>query len=141
MTKTKQYLLDTNILIDFMNEVPSVVEHILQVGTHRCCISVISLHELYFGAYLAREKKEEYYRRELEKINTLLEYFTVLDLGTKGEDYARIKYVLRKKGKPVDEFDMVIAGHALSMGMTIVTDNVKHFENMPDVKVENWMER
>lgn len=138
MTRNKQYLLDTNILIDFLNEVPSVVEHILQVGTHKCFISVISLHELYIGAYLAGEKKAEYFKRELKKINTLLEYFTVLNLETKGEEYARIKYALRKKGKPVDEFDMVIAGHALSTGLTLVTDNVKHFENMPNVKYENW---
>ena len=41
----------------------------------------------------------------------------------------------------MDEFDMVIAGHALSEGLTVVTDNIKHFEHMPDVKVENWMER
>ena len=139
--KTKQYLLDTNILIDFIKEVPSVVEHILQVGTHRCCMSVIFLHELYIGAYLAGEKKEEYYAREIERINTLLQYFTVLDLDARGEEYARIKYMLRKKGKPVDEFDMVIAGHAVYAGLTVVTDNLKHFENMPDVKVENWMER
>ena len=139
--KNKQYLLDTNILIDFIKEVPSVVEHILQVGTHRCCMSVISLHELYFGAYLAGEKKAEFYAREIERINTLLDYFTVLNLATRGEEYARIKYALRKKGKPVDEFDMVIAGHAINAGLTIVTDNTKHFENMPDVRVENWMER
>lgn len=62
-------------------------------------------------------------------------------LETKGEEYARIKYALRKKGKPVDEFDMVIAGHALSEGLTVVTDNLKHFENMPDVKVVNWLDR
>ena len=141
MTDSKQYLLDTNILIDFLNEVPSVVEHILQVGTHRCCISVISLHELYYGAYLAKEKKKEYFAHELKKIQTLLEYFTILNLETRGEAYARIKHLLKKKGKPVDEFDIVIAGHALSEGLTIVTDNLKHFENMPDVKVENWAER
>lgn len=141
MIKTKQYLLDTNILIDFLKEVPSVVEHILRVGTHQCCISVISLHELYYGAQLAREKKEEYYTRELNKINTLLEFFTVLDLKTRGEEYARIKHELKKNGKPVDEFDMVIAGQALSEGLTVVTDNLKHFENMSDVKVENWLER
>ena len=41
---------------------------------------------------------------------------------------------------PVDEFDMVIASHAVSEGLTVVTDNVKHFENMPDVKVVNWTE-
>lgn len=69
----------------------------------------------------------------------LLEHFTVLSLETRGDTYARIKYALRKKGKPVDEFDMLIAGHALSEGLTIVTDNIKHFENMPDVKVENWV--
>ena len=136
----KKYLLDTNILIDFMEGVPAVVEHVLQVGTQQCCMSVISLHELYFGAHLAREKKEEYYDREIKKINKLLEYFTVLTLETKGEHYGRIKYALRKKGKPVDEFDMVIAGHAISEGLTVVTDNLKHFENMPDVKIENWME-
>lgn len=61
MMKNKQYLLDTNILIDFMEGVPAVVEHVLQVGTQQCCMSIISLHELYFGAHLAREKKEEYY--------------------------------------------------------------------------------
>lgn len=139
--KTKQYLLDTNILIDFLNEAPSVVKHILHVGTQQCCISVISLHELYYGAHLAGEKNAENYQRELEKINTLLEYFTVLDLKTRGEEYARIKYALKKMGKPVDEFDMVIAAHAISEGLTVVTDNIKHFEHMPDVMVENWMDR
>ena len=137
----KKYLLDTNILIDFLNEVPSVVEKIILVGTRQCCISVISLHELYYGAQLAREKKEEYYYKELEKINTLLEYFKVLTLKTNGEVYAHIKYALRNKGKPVDEFDMLIAAHAVSEGLTVVTDNIKHFQNMPDVKVENWLER
>ena len=77
----------------------------------------------------------------MEKINALLEYFTVLHLNTHGREYAHIKYVLRKKGMPVDEFDMLIAAHAVSEGLTIVTDNIKHFKNMPNVKVENWMER
>ena len=137
----KRYLLDTNILIDFVKEVPSVVEKIILVGTRQCCISVISLHELYYGAQLARENKEEFYFQELEKINTLLEYFTVLNLNTHGEEYAHIKYALRKKGKPVDEFDMLIAAHAIAEGLIIVTDNLKHFQDMPDVKVENWMKR
>ena len=139
--KNKQYLLDTNILIDFMDGAPAVVSHVLQVGTQRCCMSVISLHELYFGAYLAKERKAEYYDREIMKINILLEHFTVLPLDATGAAYGRIKYALRKKGKPVDEFDMVIAGQAVSEGLTVVTDNLRHFENMPDVKVENWMVR
>jgi tRNA(fMet)-specific endonuclease VapC len=137
--KNKKYLLDTNILIDFMSGIPVVTENVLKAGTQQCCMSVISLHELYYGACLAREKKEEYYEMEIKKINKLLEYFMVLPVIARGEEYARIKYTLKQKGKPVDEFDMIIAGQALSEGLTIVTDNMKHFENMPDIKTVNWM--
>ena len=87
--RTKQYLLDTNILIDFLDGVPSIVEHVLSVGTNKCCISVISLHELYYGAYLAKEKKEEYFEKETMKINKLLEYFTLLPLEANGMAYGR----------------------------------------------------
>ena len=138
--KNKKYLLDTNVLIDFMDGVPEVVDHVLHVGTKQCCISVISLHELYYGAYLAKDRKEEYFEKELKKISILLDYFTVLPLKTNGDLYGHIKYELKKKGMPVDEFDMVIASHAVSEGLTVVTDNVKHFDNMPDVKVVNWTE-
>ena len=141
MRTNKKYLLDTNILIEFLEETPSVVEHVLRVGSHQCCMSVISLHELYYGAYLAKEKNTEYYDREIKKINILLDHFAVLPINTSGKNYGKIKYALRKKGKPVDEFDMLIASQAVSESLTIVTDNTRHFENMPDVKVVNWMER
>ncbi|MBQ1408995.1 MAG: PIN domain-containing protein [Bacteroidales bacterium] len=141
MRTNKKYLLDTNILIEFLEETPSVVEHVLKVGSHQCCMSVISLHELYYGAYLAKEKKKEYYDREIKKINILLDHFAVLPINTSGKNYGKIKHALRKKGKPVDEFDMLIASQAVGEGLTVVTDNTKHFENMPDVKVVNWMER
>ena len=132
MRTNKKNLLDTNILIEFLEETPSVVEHVLKVGSRQCCMSVVSLHELFYGAYLAKEKKKEYYDNE---------YFAVLPINANGESYGKIKYALRKIGKPVDEFDMLIASQAVSEGLTVVTDNIKHFENMPDVKVANWMER
>ena len=135
--KDKQYLLDTNILIEFLDGNTSVIKHILQAGIDRCCMSVVSLHELYFGAYY----KEEYFEREIKRINKLLERFEVLPLPEKADGYGQIKMVLRKKGRIVDEFDMIIGGTALAAGLTIVTDNVKHFELMPDIKIENWVER
>ena len=64
-------------------------------------------------------RKEEYFEKELKKISILLDYFTVLPLKTNGEIYGHIKYELKKKGKPVDEFDMVIASHAVSEGLTL----------------------
>ena len=134
-----KYLLDTNTLIDFMDGIPSVVDNVLKVGTRQCCISVISLHELFFGAYLAREKKTEYFENEIKKINKLIEYFAVLPLADSSNRYGYIKYALRKKGKTVDDFDLIIAAQAYNEGLIVVTDNMKHFEDIPDIKAENWM--
>jgi tRNA(fMet)-specific endonuclease VapC len=139
--ENKQYLLDTNILIEFMKGNSAVVEHILKAGTEHCCMSVVSLQELYFGAYKAREKKQEYYEKELMRIGMLRERFTVLQLPEEADGYGQIKMALRKKGNLVDEFDMLIGGQSLTAGLTVVRDNVKHFTPMPGVKVENWMER
>ena len=137
----KQYLLDTNILIEFINGNPSVVEKVLRVGVDLCCMSVISLHELYFGAYYAKTKKQEYFEKEMCRIDKLLKLFSVLPLPEKADDYGQIKMKLRSDGKIADEFDMIIGGQALAAGLTVVTDNVKHFEPMPEVKVENWVNR
>ena len=139
--KNKQYLLDTNILIDFMEDVPTVVEHVLQVGTQQCCMSVISLHELYYGAYNAKKKSEKCFLQEIDRIEKLLTKLTVLPLETHGDLYGNIKYTLEKKGQIIDEFDMLIAGHAASEGLTVVTDNLKHFSRIEGLKIENWMER
>lgn len=139
--RDKQYILDTNTLIEFAIGSTDVTRKALKIGLAKCCMSVVSLHELYFGALLARQKSERYYLQEISRINKLMECFEVLHLPVKAEDYAQVKLALRMKGKPVDEFDMVIAGQAIDAGLTVVTDNVKHFENMPDVKIENWTER
>lgn len=139
--KNRQYLLDTNVLIEFMEGTPSVVQHVLKVGASKCSMSVISLHELYYGAYLAKDRKKEYYEKEIKKINKLLENITVLDLSTRGEEYGRIKHTLKSKGQMIDEFDMLIAGHAIYEGLTVVTDNTDHFGRIEGLNIENWMER
>ena len=139
--KSKQYLLDTNILIDILNDNPVVMEKLAQVGTLKCCISTISLHELYYGAQLAREKKEEYFIKEMNKISKLLKYIDVHPLVADGIDYAKIKHLLKEQGNMIDDFDIVIAGQAISEGLTVVTDNIKHFNRIPGLKIENWMER
>ena len=138
---SKQYLLDTNILIDILNDSPTVMEKLERVGIHRCCMSVISLHELYYGAQLAREKKEEFFVKEMNKISRLIEDIDVYPLAADGKDYAKIKHLLKEQGNMIDDFDIVIAGQAISEGLIVVTDNVKHFNRIEGLKVENWMER
>lgn len=138
---SKQYLLDTNILIDIFNDSPKVMENLERVGIHRCCMSTISLHELYWGAQLAREKKEEFLAKEMNKISRLIEDIDVHPLAADGKDYAEIKHLLKEHGSMIDEFDFVIAGQAISEGLTVVTDYIKHFNRIPGLKIENWMER
>ena len=141
MAKTKQYLLDTNILIEFMWKNPVVTSKLIDVGFEQCCMSVISLYELYFGAHNAKRRKEEYYKQEILRIRRLVEKIDVHPLPVNADEYGQIKYTLAKKGKPIDEFDMIIAGHALSEGLTVVTDNTEHFGRIDGLKIENWMER
>ena len=139
--KNKQYLLDTNILIDILNGNPEVMEKLAHVGTQKCCMSTISLHELYYGAQLAREKKEEYFIKEMNKISRLLEDIDVHPLAADGKDYAEIKHLLKEQGNMIDDFDIVIAGQAISEGLIVVTYNIKHFNRISGLKVENWIQR
>ena len=139
--ENKQYLLDTNILIEFIHGNRTIINRIMEAGFDRCCMSVVSLQELYYGAYKAKEKRQLYFDQEMVRIGKLRERFTVLPLPEEADGYGQIKMALRKRGSLVDEFDMLIGGHALTEGLTVITDNVKHFDPMPGVKVENWVER
>jgi len=138
--KNKQYLLDTNILIELMSGNPIIINKLMSIGFERCCMSAISMHELYYGAFNANRKSEKHYLREVVRISKLIEKIQVYDLpGNASEYYGRIKYTLEKKGKRADEFDMVIAGHALCEKLIVVTDNLKHFEHIDGLTVENWV--
>ena len=65
----KVYLLDTNILIELIHENRNVIQQILKVGLNNCCMSVISLHELYYGAYNIKKQSEKYFQQEMQRIN------------------------------------------------------------------------
>ena len=136
--ESSRYLLDTCILIEFVHGNRRVIDRIMRVGFDHCAVSVVSLHELYFGAYKAKTVKQEYFEQEMVRIGMLRQRFKVLPLPEDADDYGRTKEQLQRSGKPVDEFDMLIGGQALAAGLTVVTDNVRHFGRIPGLKVENW---
>ena len=131
-----QYLLDTDILIEFIHKNDTVTSHIRKVGTGNCVISVVSLEELYFGAYNAPFCYRE---QELEHIMALRQRFKVLPLPEDADDFGRVKADLVKRGLIIDDFDISIAGTALKNEMTVITDNTKHFSRIEGLKIENWM--
>ncbi len=78
--------------------------------------------------------------RQLEEI--LVEFLkdveTVPFTKSDALEAGRLKARLKSSGVPIGPADTYIAGHALSLGLTLITNNTKHFENVPDLKLENW---
>ena len=114
--------------------------HVRAVGRKNLCVSEVTLAELTFGAYNSND-----YERHIKEPEWLRETVTVLDISDVFDEYAQIRCALKRQKKTLDKeignFDILIGATALHYGLTVVTDNVKHFEPMPGVKVENWIKR
>ncbi len=132
-----KYMLDTNMCIYMMNKrVPRVLEEIKNHLDDDLYISSITLAELYYGIYRGDKDKIERNKRALDKI---LELFIVLPFNELSVDtYGRIRADLKAKGQPIGELDFLIASHAKALDITLVTNNVREFERVPGLKIENW---
>lgn len=135
MTNNK-YLLDTNICIALLRGNRDIARKIIDLGEGACHLSIITLYELMFGAYYS--KREE---QEVPKVKQFVERFPVISLSESVEEHAIIKTRLRSPDILIDEFDLMIAASALAGGYTLVTDNIKHFQRITDLKLENWIKR
>ena len=129
--KTK-YLLDTNVLISMFRNYGDVRSHILSVGFKNCCVSEISIAELFYGA--AKGGRQKNY----EDIKNVLRQFEIVPIYPSLEKYGIIKAELERKGLRIDEFDLLIGATAIQNQLVVVTANVKHLERIPDIIVENW---
>ena len=130
----KQYLLDTNICIYFLNDQFGIKDKMVEVGIAHCFISEITLAELKFGAENSSSKANN--RQRIEQFASqlgLIPIFGVLDL------YAKEKARLRKKGTPVDDFDLLIGATAVHHNLIMVSRNAKHFSRIKGIQLENWV--
>ena len=129
-----KYLLDTNICVYFLNKNISIVEKIDSIPESELAISIITLAELQFGAYNSVK-----IQRNLERIAFFTASISVLPVTPMVTDcYGKIKASLRKKGKPVDDFDILIGATAIVGDLIIATNNERHFENMDGIVLESW---
>lgn len=129
-----KYLLDTCVCIAFIKDHPIVVDHLRHVDKLDCKVSEITIAELFYGAY--NSEKEEHFEDVAEIIRDFEQYHITGCL----REYARLRWLLKEKGKPVDHLDLFIAATALEEDLILVTGNVKHFSRIPGLKIENWME-
>ena len=97
------------------------------------CISSITWAELRFGAEAKRSQK---LRRAIQ---AFAKDVAVVPFDQAAADkFAVVAAALARRGKPIGSFDILIAAHALSLGLTVVTNNTKHFGRVPKLSVENW---
>jgi tRNA(fMet)-specific endonuclease VapC len=129
-----KYLLDTNICIYYLKGVKNILKRIKEIGLNNCAISEITVAELKYG--IERCSKQEKNRK---LINDFIESVTIIPIISSFDIYAKEKASLRKQGKIIDEFDLLIGCTAIVNDMILVTGNVKHFERLKDIRIENWV--
>jgi tRNA(fMet)-specific endonuclease VapC len=130
------YLLDTNICIFFIRGKYRLNKKLEAVGFDNCYISEITLAELKYGAECSNRVTEN-----MDLINDFAKEITILPVFDCFNIYAKEKARLKRAGNLVDDFDLLIAASAVSNQLTLVTDNVKHFNRIDKIKIENWIER
>ncbi len=128
-----QYLIDTNICIYYMKGLFDLNKKFTQVGLVNCFISDITLAELKFG--VENSQNTEKNRKVLENFLTGMQIIPIFQAI---DTYAKEKARLRKKGTPVDEFDLLIGSTAIAYNLTLVTNNFKHFDRIKHIKLEDW---
>lgn len=131
----KKYLLDTNICIYFLKGQFDIHQKIESVGIENCFISEITLAELKYGVENSKHKVKN--KKVLEEFQ---DKFNVLPIYFSLDFYAKEKARLKTKGKIVDDFDLLIGASAVVNKLILVTRNVKDFDRLTDIKIENWVE-
>lgn len=134
MSVAARFMLDTNICIYALNQRPvHVLQRIVGAGEGAVCISSITAAELAFGAVKSTRAGT---RGHLEAfLRTLPE---VPWGGNAVWHYAEARLALEQSGRRIGERDLLIATHALSENLTLVTNNIREFERIQGLKLENW---
>ena len=129
-----RYMLDTNILIYTVKNKPEAVRQHFEAHVGEICTSSVTAMEMLYGA-----RKSQSVRRNLDVIDALLSRLTVLDFDlTAAEHAGAIRASLASDGKPIGPYDTMIAGHARSLGLVLVTNNVGEFRRVSGLRLENW---
>jgi tRNA(fMet)-specific endonuclease VapC len=130
-----RYMLDTDTCSYIMKRSnDAVLKKLRKLPVSDVCISVITKSELLFGVEVSP-------RREQDEValTAFLPYVEVLDFPDAASlHYAKIRADLKRLGTVIGANDLFIAAHARSLGMTLVTNNMREFGRVSDLAIENW---
>ena len=129
-----QFMLDTATVSFALRGLGNAVTRILEHQPSELCISSVTLGELRFGAAARRSRKLH------RLIDTFVASVIVIPFDQAAADrFGQIAHALARRGEPIGSFDTLMAAHALSRGLTFVTNNSKHFQRVKGLKTENWV--
>lgn len=131
-----RYMLDTNICIYALKNKPeNIIRHLSSLRPTDIGISSITVAELRLGA-----SNSQHPRKNHQILDAFLWPFGLESFSHQAAlEYGKIAAFLKKKGAPIGSFDCLIAAHAVVLGLTVVTNNVKGFKRIPKLKIENWV--
>jgi len=131
-----KYLLDTNICIHFFRGKFNLLYKFQEIKLENCVISEITLAELVFGAENSKNPGENYHL-----IDKFSEQIVILPIFSAITIYAKEKVRLRRKGRLISDFDMLIGATAIAHNLIMVTENIEEFNRISDIQIENWVKR
>lgn len=128
-------MLDTDICITVIRDRPPHLRPRFNAQADRLCISSVTLAELLYGA--AKSQRPDANRRTVEAFAARLE---VLPFDEEAAaHFAEIRAKLEKAGTPIGAYDLMIAGHARSRGLVVVTHNMREFRRVDGLRLEDWI--
>lgn len=131
-----KYLLDTNICIQIIRRKPAaLLARLTALPVGDVGLSTITAAELHVGVQKSREPA-----RNAEALALFLVPLEIAAFDfAAAEAYGRVRAALESAGNPIGPLDTLIAGHAISLDITLVTDNVAEFRRVPHLRIENWL--
>ena len=130
------YLLDTDTIIYSLKGNKNIEKKLALHRYQTMKISIITLMELYYGAY-----KSQQVSNNLTKVRLIEATFEVIPVKTESIGFfAQTKAELEQQGNRIDDFDLIIASCAIAYNLTLVSNNTKHFQRIEGLKLENWLE-
>jgi tRNA(fMet)-specific endonuclease VapC len=129
-----KYMLDTNICIFTIKDKPQEVRQAFNRHHGQLCISSVTLMELIYGA-----EKSAAPEKNLEVIEGFVARLDVLSYDNLAAEHTgQLRAELARNGTPIGPYDQMIAGHARSRGLIVVTNNLREFERVPGLRTEDW---
>ncbi len=130
-----RYMLDTNLCIATIREKPVAVRAAFNLHHSQMCISSVTVMELLYGVELSAQPQ-----RNLAQVEGFIARLDVLDYDPAAAAHtAQIRAELKKAGTQIGPYDQMIAGHARSRGLVVVTNNTREFQRVAGLRLEDWI--